>query len=96
MKIAAVDWDGTLYQNGEWMDGSKRALKVLKRRGYTVVIHSSRANFPAGRESIEQALREARLDLRVEPKFQADRYIDNLATEHDGDWSKTLFRIRTQ
>ena len=96
MKVAAVDWDDTLYANDAWLPDAQRALKVLKRRGYRVVVHSCRAKYPAGEQFIRDTLRVAGFDLNVTAvKPDAHVYIDNKGLRHDGDWSKTLFLIRT-
>ena len=95
MKIA-VDWDHTLYDEATgWLPDAKRALKVMKRKGHKVVIHSCRASYPAGEQFIRAALRTAGYpDIQVtSEKLEADVYIDDKALRYEGDWSTTLSQL---
>lgn len=95
MKIVAVDWDGTLYEHGTgWLPDAKRALKVMKRRGYRVIVHSCRAQSPYGADQIRAVLDAAGYRFEVTAvKPDADVYIDNKALRFDGDWSTTLSQL---
>lgn len=98
MRTYAVDWDATLVdESGEWLPGARRALAALAAGG-TVIVHSCRANWDSGAETIRAKLDAARLrNVKIwrEPgKPQADCYVDNLAIRFDGDWPKTLRAIR--
>lgn len=99
----AVDFDDTLvgwrdYPEGEWIPGARDVLKAWRRRGYTVIVHSARCQFPQGREQIEATLRDAGFKLgpklKIEPKVLADFYVDDRAVSFDGDWSATRKLIR--
>lgn len=96
MKTIAVDWDSTLYSDETgWLPDAKRALKVLKRRGFKVVIHSCRAKYPVGEQYIRAALFTAGLDLEVTAvKPDADVYLDDKALRFEGDWPAALRQIR--
>jgi predicted mannosyl-3-phosphoglycerate phosphatase (HAD superfamily) len=97
MSTVAVDWDNTLYTAEQgWLPDAKRALKVLKRRGHKVVVHSSRAQYDGGRQFIRAALREAGYpDLEVTAeKIDADVYVDDKGLRFEGDWADTLRRLR--
>lgn len=97
--LVAVDWDNTLYtvEDG-WLPDAKRALKVLRRQGNTVVVHSCRAGWAGGREFIIAALVQAGFpDIEVtDVKPNADVFIDDRAIPFDGDWSVTLKDIKAR
>ena len=95
-RIVAVDYDGTLVdRDGEWLPLARDALRAIRRMGFEVVIHSSRANWEGGVEQIRQKLATATFkDVRVEPKLDAFRYVDNLAVPYTGDWHQVVRELR--
>jgi hypothetical protein len=106
MPSVAIDFDDTLvgykkYPRGEWLPGAKLALKRLKRRGYTIVIHSCRLSWPEGRQEVIGILEAAgfqlgsRLKLHDGPgKPLAVAYVDDRGVHFDGDWPAALRRIK--
>ena len=97
----AIDWDDTLvgYKKyepvGDWLPGAVDALRELRRRRLTIVIHSCRANYDEGRAEILAKLAEIGMHessrLRIaEGKPLAVLYIDDRGHQFDGDWSKAL------
>lgn len=95
-RIVAVDYDGTLVDtDGEWLPDARNALRAIRRMGHEVVVHSSRANWDGGREQIRAKLETAMFkDVRIEPKLDAFRYVDNLAIPYAGDWYRVLRQLR--
>lgn len=94
LKIA-IDWDGTLVdQEQNWLPGSRDALDAMLRRGYKVTIHSSRANWQGGVEQISDKLGNLASHVAIEPKPEADLYIDNKGQRFDGEWSEILDDLR--
>lgn len=100
-RVVAVDWDDTLVdaKTQQWLPGAEQALQRLLGQFGTVIIHTSRASWPAGRNQIETKLGEtvsqAIIGSRVtiEPKPLADVYIDDKAVRFDG-WEAALGEVR--
>jgi hypothetical protein len=103
-----IDWDDTLvgYKkhgvHGDWLPGAQDALRFLKRRGYTVIIHSCRANWPEGLAEITGLLEAAgfKLGSRLSIHTGAGKplgvaYIDDRAIPFAGDWAPVLSALRT-
>lgn len=87
--MIAVDWDDTLVdaRSQEWLPGAVVALRTF-RNGGGVFVHSCRASWPGGLDQIRLKLRSAGFgDVRVVPKPQADRYVDNLGWHFPGSWA---------
>lgn len=94
--ILACDWDHTLYADDDWLPGAKQALKALKRRGHTVIVHSCRASYPAGEQFIRDTLKVAGFGFDVTAvKPTADVYLDDRALRFEGDWTATLNQLRS-
>jgi beta-phosphoglucomutase-like phosphatase (HAD superfamily) len=80
MAVIAIDWDHTLMEGKEWLEGAKDALKLFRERGHKIIIHS--ANEP---KWIERNLRDAGIvvdqiwgsDLLDVGKPLCDIYIDD-------------------
>lgn len=88
----AVDWDDCLVdaKTQEWLDDAQLFLRHQLAAGRRVIVHTCRANWPEGRESVKQQLAAAHLDhpdLSVVGKPEADVYVDNLAFRTTGDWT---------
>lgn len=94
-----VDWDGTLVdtQSQQWLPGAQAFLHGLLARGYRVVVHTCRANWPEGLASVEAKLEDARLrppHVTVAGKPAAVAYVDNLAVRFEGDYQPILREIQ--
>lgn len=109
-KIVCVDLDGTIAHYEEWqgevhfgsvIEGSKEALSKLKKKGWLIIIYTTRSN----KELISNYLNENELlfDYINENPYQpenaiggkpyADVYIDDRAIQFNGDWEKTINEI---
>jgi len=104
MNTIAVDWDGTLVdpKTQAWLPGAKVALHQLLSQHRHVIIHTSRANWLEGRVSVESKLAEAVARpwetslgerLKIEPKPNADVYVDDRAIRFTGNWLAALRQI---
>ncbi len=95
--ILAVDFDLTICSDssfGKPMDGAAQKLKWLKTRGHELVVHTCKANTPAGRDAIESwLLRNGIRANRVAGKIQADVYLDDKAL-HFEDWEQVWNALR--
>lgn len=101
----AVDWDGVLVhaKTQEWLLGAREALRALLQSGFTVFIHTCRANYTAGQEMVTAKLLEAGFerwlrsgDLEMwmgEGKPNAACYIDDRAISFEG-WADLVPEIR--
>lgn len=92
----AVDFDRTLVTPElEWEKDAVLALRTMRRLGFDVFVHSSRANYPEGAQMIRDKLASVGFrDIRVEPKPTAFRYIDNQGLPYAGDWHQVLRELR--
>lgn len=104
MSTIALDWDLTLVdEQQEWLVGAQEALRALLRSGYTVWVHTCRANYTAGQELVtsklvaggfEGWLRSGDLELWLgEGKPNADIYVDDRALRFEG-WNDLVPTIR--
>lgn len=92
----AVDWDGTLVDpiTQNWLPGAQQALQAMLTRGYRVTIHSSRANWDGGIEQIADKLAGYAHRVTIQPKPEANIYIDDRALRFNGDWEPILTTLR--
>lgn len=92
----AIDFDGTLVTPDlDWTPDAVLALRTLRRCGFRISVHSSRANSAAGTELIHDKLASVGFrDIKVYPKPDAFRYIDNKAIPYGGDWHEVLRELR--
>jgi adenylylsulfate kinase len=102
-----MDFDGVVAQYDGWRGedalgdpapGAREFVDAMKRRGYMVILHSTR---PAWRLMEWCALHDFRFDgYNSNPQFDgvpgersgkpvADVYIDDRAVRHEGDWAAT-------
>lgn len=102
-----LDFDGVVNNYKGWRDegfdvildkpvpGVKKAIKKL-REDYTVVIHSVRCAHRGGRQAIIDYLKKNKIkvDGVTANKPLASMYIDDKAIPFDGDWNKTLRRVK--
>lgn len=93
----AFDWDGTLVESAttDWYPMARGAVRILLGRGYTVVIHTCRVNWPEGLAQVHEGLEVAGfsgLDVWTQPgKPHAEMYVDNQSfPPFDGDWDALL------
>ena len=104
MKVACVDFDGTIYPNmryrgaghvsGDPIPGAKEALAELSKE-YRIVVHSARCASEEGIEAIRVwlAAQEMPYDV-VRDKPHAGVYIDDRAIGFSGDWAATVVQVR--
>jgi len=108
-KVVAVDLDGTILRFDGWkgqkhfgepLPGAKEALFELKRRGFIVVIWTTRKNI----EDIKRVLAKYGIPfdyINENPhqppdcggKIYADFYVDDRAVEFNGNWDTVLRKI---
>lgn len=97
MPAVCVDFDHTLVHDGEWLPGALRSLKDLRSLGLTIIVYSTKANRPAGREEIAAALAHRGFPesdrLRIEPKPEALIYVDDRGHRFT-DWHSAMRAIR--
>lgn len=101
----AIDFDGVLVRDGAWIPGAPEAIRQLWALDVLVIIHSCRANDPAGVQLIERTLADLgtppcgprggrRLHIHTGPgKPHADAYIDDKAFRFTGDWPTTMLEV---
>jgi hypothetical protein len=97
LPTVCIDFDDTLvgYKKfgtpGEWLPGAVESLRFFRKKKFTIVIHSCRAQWPEGRREIEDKLKEIGFRessrFRIEEKPLAVAYIDDRAHAFAGDWS---------
>jgi len=91
MPRVCVDWDGTLWADGDWLPGALVALQTFQHEGLRVCVLSARAGFDEGAAQIVRELELAGLqgvELAVKP--DAIAYVDNLGVAFAGDWYRTI------
>lgn len=112
-RTLCIDWDDTLvsYKRfgdlenpGTWLDGAPEALRALLKSGRQVVIHSCRANWDQGRETIYTKLLEAGLerwirsgDLDIwlgEGKPLGLVYVDDRGFRFPGSWTDLVPELK--
>lgn len=93
--VVALDWDSTLVDpaSQEWLPGAERALDKLLMAKARVIVHSCRANWPAGVDQIRARLGHRAQIVEVVGKPYADVYVDNQAVQFAGDWDSALHEI---
>jgi histidinol phosphatase-like enzyme len=103
--VIAVDFDNTIV---DWLDsercilkpGSREALKTLKKKGCTIVIHTCRIGIAKSNGDLSEVLDSIRsiLDefdvpydsIHLGTKAIADAYIDDRAIQFRDNWQETL------
>lgn len=98
MGAVCVDWDDTLVdaRSQQWLPESQRRLRDLLARGYQVIVHTSRANWPEGAATVAAKLVDAGFrapHVIVVAKPHAVAYIDNLGFRWDDNWTEILRQI---
>ena len=103
----ALDFDGTLhaYTSG-WLGvtncqdpptpGAREAVDELRRRGFRVVIYSSRAASTAGADAIRDWLARygfVGIDEVTATKPPAVLYVDDRGLRFEGDWHHVLLEV---
>jgi len=108
-KVVAIDLDGTILKYSGWkgqkhfespLPGVKEALLELKRRGYIIVVWTTRKNV----RDIARYLRNHGIPfdyINENPyqppdgsnKIYADVYVDDRAVSFTGNWQETLQEI---
>jgi hypothetical protein len=105
----AVDWDGVLVDRRQkWLPGAPEALIEMLGRGFDIVIHTCRANWPEGLADVETMMRQIPQPLSTPPGFkrprrwtihkasgkpQADLYLDDQAVRFIS-WPQALGVVR--
>jgi phosphoglycolate phosphatase-like HAD superfamily hydrolase len=93
----AGPWRGAGHVEGELIPGAAEALIALLDR-YRVVIHTSRALVPEGKQAVHQWLIKQGLgglyvNVQGEKRW-ARNYVDDRAVCFRGDWRATIREIR--
>ncbi len=107
-KTIALDFDGVIhaYRNG-WegitairdkpVDGAREAIKILRYKGYKVLVYSTRCSTHQGRQAIKEWCKKwfIKIDGLSVEKPSSICYVDDRAVKFDGDWKKTINDIIT-
>ncbi len=96
MKRIAVDFDGVIMRrDGSHMPikGAREGLNKLKRQGYDIAIHSTRALSNQGQEWIRAWMRRNAMpfDDITSRKVEADVYLDDKAQRFT-DWTRVPYK----
>jgi hypothetical protein len=102
-KVLAVDFDGVIHDHkrpidgkrmGKPLPGAEQSVNDLYNQGYTIIIHSQRANSESGKQSIVDWLDHYGISYSAVTALKppADFYIDDKAVTHK-DWPTTLMHI---
>lgn len=87
--LIAVDLDHTLVNGSEPIEGARKALGILKEKGYRILIHT--CNNP---EWAEKVLRNNDIWFdsiwTKQGKPVADIYLDDHGLRFCGNWEQTL------
>lgn len=102
--VVAVDFDNTIVETletGSYLlkKGAAEALRSLKSKGCTIVIHTCRIGIAKGNgdlaeviETIQRVLEEFDVpydSIHLGTKVVADAYIDDRAVTFRGNWTDT-------
>lgn len=101
--ILAIDFDGTLhdptrrvgnYKMGITIPGAATAMKMLKDKGHTLIIHTIHAKNPQEVQAVEDWLKYFKIpyDKITSLKPEADMYIDDKALKFV-DWGEVLKEV---
>ncbi len=107
-KTIALDFDGVIhaYRNG-WegitairdkpVEGVREAIKILRHRGYKILVYSTRCSTPQGRQAINEWCKKwfIKVDGLSVEKPSCVCYVDDRAIKFNGDWKKTINDIVT-
>lgn len=89
--VIGVDFDGTLVNGKQALEGAKDAINAMREKGHKIVIFSCN-----NKSWIERVLRDN--DIRYDYIWDADKpvfdvYIDDRAIAFRGDWKQTLSEV---
>lgn len=97
-----IDFDDTIAHNTGYPEfaptnpiiGTKEAIEKLRNDGWKIVIHTARAWSEYDR--VKKYLKEHSIyfDKIICGKLLVQYYIDDRSIEFDGNWEKTLNKIR--
>lgn len=98
--VLSIDFDGVLHDKahplpnrrmGAPLPDAPAALATLRKRGYTLVIHTTMATSPSGAKAVEDWMKYYKLpyDSITAIKPTAAYYIDDKAIKHI-NWTTTL------
>ena len=94
MAAVCVDWDGTLWRDGDWLPGGLVALAQFQHDGLRVVVHTARASYDEGAAEVRRQLELVGLAaVEVVAKPDAVAYVDDRAVVFDGDWYRALAAV---
>lgn len=102
-KTLAIDFDGVVhdYKNplpgkrmGAPFSGAEEAIDDLIQRGYKIVIHTTKATTPEGKQAVEDWLDHYTIDHHevTAVKPDAEFYIDDKAITHH-TWDDTISKL---
>ena len=111
MKTICIDFDGVIHDYSQgWqgvdvfnkiIEGADKATFLLKAKGWTIIIYTTRNDTPALREFLDA--NKIRFDyINYNPnqpkgsengKIIADVYLDDRGIRFDGDWQEAINAI---
>jgi hypothetical protein len=103
-RVLCIDFDDTLRnkQSDMPLDGAAEAMRVLKSKGFTIIISSARLDPVLWGELLEHRIKDITewlekhnipSDKVVGYKPVADLYIDDKAYRLEGNWEKAVSDI---